>query len=201
MPTAVQAGTGPGPLVPPPGGAIKVLLTGGFGAGKTTLVHAVSEIAPVTTEVRPTAAAAGIDPMMPAKTTTTVAMDFGRLALPGDMMLYVFGMPGQARFWFMWDSLANGAAGAVVLVDTRRLSDSFTHIDYCEKYAIPFIVAINPFHGERSHTVDEVREALELHNVPVLVCDARDREQVVDLLVCLVQHILRTASRRPSART
>nr|WP_235215668.1 ATP/GTP-binding protein [Phaeacidiphilus oryzae] len=170
-----------------------MVVAGGFGVGKTTLVGAVSEINPLRTEAVMTSASAGIDDISKVadKTTTTVAMDFGRITLDEDLILYLFGTPGQDRFWFMWDDLVRGAIGAVVLVDTRRLADCFPAIDYFENSGLPFIIALNNFDGQQPHTADEVREALQLgHHIPILSTDARRRDSAKATLITLVEHAL-----------
>lgn len=195
-PAAARQGHTPNPHVPI---ALKIVVAGGFGAGKTTLVGAVSEIPPLTTEEHLTAAGAGIDSLtgVDAKTTTTVAMDFGRITLtrPQPMTLFLFGTPGQDRFLFTWDDLAYGAIGAVVLIDTRRLADSFHAIDYFDQRGTPFVAAVNQFEGARHHySTDEIRDALDLAGeVPVLVCDARDRHSAGTVLMALVQHAVTRA--------
>ncbi|MEU2023357.1 ATP/GTP-binding protein [Streptomyces sp. NPDC016469] len=177
---------------------LKILVAGGFGVGKTTLVGAVSEIRPLRTEERLTEAGRPVDDLdgVEAKTTTTVAMDFGRITLREDLVLYLFGTPGQDRFWFLWDELAQGALGAVVLADTRRLADCFAAVDYFERREIPFAVAVNCFEGAELFPEATVRAALDLDpQVPLLMCDARDRASARDVLVAVVEHALARADR------
>lgn len=181
------------PIQDGPTEALKILIAGGFGAGKTTLVGAVSEIRPLRTEEHLTAAGARVDDLggIEAKTSTTVAMDFGRITFPDGIALYLFGTPGQERFWFMWDELAYGAIGAVVLADTRRLTASFAAIDYFEQRNTPFVVAVNCFDGASEHEVQEIREALDVDAaVPIILCDVRERESAKQVLVTLVAHAL-----------
>jgi signal recognition particle receptor subunit beta len=177
--------------------AVKILVAGGFGAGKTTLVASVSEITPLSTEEVMTEASYGVDDLggVEHKNTTTVALDFGRITINDDIVLYLFGTPGQDRFWFMWDELAAGALGAVVLADTRRLDTCFHAVDFFERRGVPFVVAVNRFVGSAPYEAAEVREALDIPaGVPVVMADARDRDSCRDVLVELVTHVIRSRS-------
>ncbi|MEU9162263.1 ATP/GTP-binding protein [Streptomyces sp. NPDC048424] len=170
--------------------SLKILVAGGFGAGKTTFVGSVSEIRPLNTEEVLTEAGRADDDLdgVAAKRTTTVALDFGRITIGDDLALYLFGAPGQDRFWFLWDELAQGALGAVVLADTRRLRDCFAPIDHLERRGLPFVVAVNCFHGAREYTAREVAAALDLDaRTPVVLCDARERKSGREVLITLVE--------------
>ncbi|WP_326584194.1 ATP/GTP-binding protein [Streptomyces sp. NBC_00487] len=176
---------------------LKILVAGGFGVGKTTCVGAVSEIKPLRTEEVLTEAGRPVDDTrgVENKTTTTVAMDFGRITLREDLVLYLFGTPGQDRFWFLWDELASGALGAVVLVDTRRLEDCFAAVDYFERRSIPFVIGVNCFDEAARYPAETVRRALDLDpDVPVVLCDARQRDSVKDVLVSVVRHAMAYAA-------
>ncbi|WP_349259498.1 GTP-binding protein [Actinospica sp.] len=181
-----------GPAGPAPA-AVKFLIAGGFGVGKTTMVAAVSEVEPLRTEEYLTVASVGVDDVagVAEKDTTTVAMDFGRITVSPELVVYLFGTPGQERFWFMWDDLVLGALGAVVIADTRRLQTSFGSIDFFESRGIPFVVGVNSFDGYQDRTVAEIREALDLDpRVPILMGDLRQRAVSRDVLLTLVDHLM-----------
>ena len=179
--------------------ALKILIAGGFGAGKTTFVGAVSEIRPLQTEEVLTATPGADDTSgVEKKATTTVVMDFGRITITDDLQVYLFGTPGQERFWFLWDELSDGALGAVVVADTRRLADCFPSVDYFERRGTPFVVAVNRFDSDPGHGVEAVRRALDLDpHVPVLLCDARERTSAREVLIELVEYV---AARQTPAR-
>ena len=194
-PRTVVGGDSGGPGVPVT--AVKLLVAGGFGVGKTTMVSSISEITPLRTEEVLTELSVGVDDLsgVERKTTTTVALDFGRITLSQHLVLYLFGTPGQDRFWFMWNELAQGALGAVVLADTRRLDDCFPSIDFFERRHLPFVIGVNHFAGSPEYTVDEVRHALDVDDmVPILLCDVRRRESSKQLLVALTEHVIERAS-------
>jgi signal recognition particle receptor subunit beta len=197
-PTTGGATNRPRPPVP-----VKILVAGGFGVGKTTAVTTISEIAPLTTEAEMTSVAAGVDDaaLVPGKTTTTVAMDFGRITIDDSIKLYIFGTPGQDRFGFMWADLARGALGALVMVDSRRLDDCYPAVDYFERMGLPFVVAVNEFDGKLEHDLDTVRWALAVDaSVPVVSFDARRFLSVRDAILLVLEEALVQAKTRRAAR-
>ena len=172
--------------------SVKVMIAGGFGTGKTTMVRSVSDIKPLTTEETLTQASADVDHLIGVadKTETTVSLDFGKISLNDSLTLYLFGTPGQERFWFLWNGLFKGALGAVVLVDTRRLASSFRAIEEMERQNVPFVIALNVFPDSKDHPVEEIRDALDISpHTPVVACDARDRASSRDVLVALIHHL------------
>ena len=182
--------------------SVKILIAGGFGVGKTTMVSSISEVAPLRTEELITEVSTGVDDLsgVEHKTTTTVALDFGRITIDQDLVLYLFGTPGQDRFWFLWDELSRGALGAIVIADTRRLDNSFAAVDFFEQRGLTFLVAVNCFDRAPVYTIDEVRDALDLDDhIPVMLCDARDRASSKEVLLNLVQHLIERAGRAPVA--
>ncbi|MFI1017719.1 GTP-binding protein [Streptomyces sp. NPDC020965] len=200
MDSVTSETTGRTPLADSAETGLKIVIVGGFGVGKTTLVRSVSEIRPLNTEELMTQAGVGVDETygLTTKTTTTVAFDFGRISLNDRMVLYLFGAPGQERFWFLWDRLFTGTLGAVVLVDTRRMSDSWYAVDRLEHHRTPFVVAVNRFDDDSAtHSLDEIRQALALPaHVPLIDCDARVRSSGKHVLISLVDHLHALATAR-----
>ncbi|MEU6539179.1 ATP/GTP-binding protein [Streptomyces sp. NPDC047000] len=182
--------------------SVKVMIAGGFGTGKTTMVRSVSDIKPLTTEETLTQASADVDHLIGVadKTETTVSLDFGKIAINDDLILYLFGTPGQERFWFLWNGLFKGALGAIVLVDTRRLASSFRAIEEMERQDVPFVIALNKFPDSKEHPVDEIRDALDISpHTPVVECDARDRNSSRDVLIALIRHLKERSTVAPVA--
>jgi len=172
--------------------SVKVMIAGGFGTGKTTLVRSVSDIKPLTTEETLTQASVDVDDLIGVadKQQTTVSLDFGKIGINDELVLYLFGTPGQERFWFLWNGLFKGALGAVVLVDTRRLASSFRAIEEMERQNVPFVIALNVFPDSKDHPVEEIRDALDIpEHTPVVTCDARDRTSSRDVLIALIHHL------------